>query len=50
MIVARHKKNLQALDEAAKKAAHGATSIIHCASREMVQGKRSMKFPPWPTP
>ena len=36
VIVARHKKNLQALDEAAKKAGSGATSII-TRQREMVQ-------------
>ncbi|MBC7283644.1 TIGR01841 family phasin [Hoeflea sp.] len=36
VIVARHKKNLQALDEAAKKAGSGATSIL-TRQREMVQ-------------
>lgn len=35
-IVARHKKNLQALDEAAKTAGSGATSIM-ARQREMVQ-------------
>ncbi len=36
IIVARHKKNLQALDEATKKAGSGATSIM-TRQREMVQ-------------
>ncbi|MDP2120327.1 MAG: TIGR01841 family phasin [Hoeflea sp.] len=36
VIVARHKKNLQALDEAAKKAGSGASSIL-TRQREMVQ-------------